>query len=729
MKQDEKDQLKAILSEVDEAFLVALANKGLVRRAQKDLDELGTDKFQIEETDQYIIVRGPDWVVSMPPKGPAHAKDDTKASGITRQILTATLFLARHWAASATTLAPVQPTATPTVSETTSASTDSATAHGADLEAALLKVTVADLTKWAGKKLFTDVSCNMTSPPHLETEHGVGLTLRLSEHDVELRLFPTKASGARLLDEILSTAPKALHKNYVVLALLALRHKSGEPDKLTTALPTTITLSNQHVLHETQRLLEDMLRIGVAHPSSRMSERLLTLSMSLSAVHLPRLSYLLRALADEVENLLDRDASADSQRCFSAMSQAYALSTSMISSGAQIPRHLAGAAKTQYDSAGDLRLSGVGCYSWRTQSGFEGLTMLLWDETNNRFLTWSDSRPLASRGEFDVKSIYQNGSTWTAGFPPTRLCRSSFLLKNARTNQSGRLSSGQQTTVSETVALQPGGNINFGTDLLKSWNELRERMSAQYPCGLKTLNPADKFVVLQPSNWGTRFFDELQQAFCWQLADATGQLITLTTPWNEVTSQAIDFMEGLNPVRDKLMAVVAQLVFTGSGFIIEPLSFISTGTESGDVVLNPMFDRLPFAKKPDSLIEKLKQKIGFKSSSVNVRPRTSSTTMTSDSDWDELVGISFDTSRVPLPLRNLLLETESLLLQLAEIGAQRNAHQTAQKLSDLANRLQNCGLSELGEQLVAVSSNNSTGAMLRAEYMRRLHWQVLAQKL
>jgi hypothetical protein len=95
MNAEDRAKLHAILASFDEAGLIALANKGLVRRAQKDLEAGG---LQHEETAEAILVRGPGWVVSMPPDGPAHATDDTKATGASRQILTATMYLRDQWA-------------------------------------------------------------------------------------------------------------------------------------------------------------------------------------------------------------------------------------------------------------------------------------------------------------------------------------------------------------------------------------------------------------------------------------------------------------------------------------------------------------------------------------------------------------------------------------------------------------------------------------------------------
>src|SRR5439155_22229762 len=127
MNPDDRAKLTRLLASFDEAGLVALANRGLVRRAQKDLEAGG---LTVEETDAAVLVHGPGWVVTMPPAGPVHATDTTKATGVTRQILTATIYLRDQWA-----IAPAQPQA-------------------ADAEAlveALLAITVEDVQKWAGK--------------------------------------------------------------------------------------------------------------------------------------------------------------------------------------------------------------------------------------------------------------------------------------------------------------------------------------------------------------------------------------------------------------------------------------------------------------------------------------------------------------------------------------------------------------------------------------------------
>src|SRR3954469_5076839 len=94
MRDDDREKLTRILTAFDEAGLVALADVGLVRRARKDLEAGGVTH---EETDAAVIVRGADWTVTMPADGPTQATDTTKAPGITRQILAATIYLREQW--------------------------------------------------------------------------------------------------------------------------------------------------------------------------------------------------------------------------------------------------------------------------------------------------------------------------------------------------------------------------------------------------------------------------------------------------------------------------------------------------------------------------------------------------------------------------------------------------------------------------------------------------------
>ncbi len=799
MKEADRLQLARILSTVDENFLIALSNKGLVRRAQKDLEGV---TLQIEETEDAIVVRGSDWTVWMPASGPVKAKDDTIATGITRQILSATIYLCEHWSTnvlssgsssdgSQTTnlktpqTVPEQvlqqidqrlrtseggtPLESEHVSPPTSQVADRGTPQpekvsysaeqnslkvkessdtltkvsgptmkphpvaqisdeGEKLKDALLSISVDEISKWAGKKLVGDLIVLLNESLEIEVECHLGVTIRLPQPKVEIRLLPTHERGLKLLDQLLSTAPKAMHKKWIATALLVLNRKSGKSLQLSSSTRVSVqSPRNQiQVLRESRKLLESILDNGVSHPSSRLIERLFTLSISASIVQLPRLSHLLKTLSDEVSHLLSRHASADTQRLFSLMSWTYSLVKALEKHAAQnevkdsqlvdFPRELAGVARSQYDPVGDIELIGAGAYHWQTASGYQGLTVLFWDRKDKRFLTWSMSRPESTMSNADVESAYLFDSIWSGG-SPQKLSRSKFLLKNARVNPFGRLSSGQQTTV-ENVSKSDFQSDTFEGRSFSNWRMVRAYAAQQFPVGLKMQNPLNRLVILEAKSWDDRFYDEMHQRFCWDLRDDSGESIRLTVPWNDCNERAIEFLESLKPGLEKINRVVARVEFSTTGLLFEPISMLSPGTRTGDTVLNPSFDHTLIDSKQSALLLRLRQKFG---------KDKIATSMTGDDDWEELQNFFDINQNVPPHIINAISETEGILLQVAESGTQRLNEKTSKRFKELGEKLSHSGLLALGESITSVSVQNSPAqSVLWSDYLCNLHKQTLS---
>jgi hypothetical protein len=341
----DRDRLTQVLASFDEAGLVALANVGLVRRAKKDLDAGGLSH---EETDSAVVVRGPDWAVTMPPDGPAKATDTTAATGVTRQILAATMYLRDVWAAGPKPEAAAGPP------------------PGEALAEALLAVSPDDLQKWAGKTALKDALAAVAPPPAVEVEATAGLAIRLVAHGVEARLPPGAGTRpAQLLDAVLTTAPKSQHARWVLVAVLAFQISRGKtparPEAASTVdAPAGAPVSRAQVLASARELFAAMVTTGLAHVSDRTAQRLFTLSVSATALLLPRLARQVRAVADDVELALSRHAAADPARLFARLCTADALARALQAAGEPPPLRLAGRPRTEYDPAPALARAGVG---------------------------------------------------------------------------------------------------------------------------------------------------------------------------------------------------------------------------------------------------------------------------------------------------------------------------------------------------------------------------------
>jgi hypothetical protein len=693
MRAEEQERLRALLKTFDEVGLVALANKGLVRRAMKDLESA---TMRVEETDTAFLVRGPDFTVTMPADGPAKAKDDTKASGMTRQILMATIYLRDTWAGAAA------PTA-----ETAPLNLDA-------LETALLELTHEHLQKWAGKNIWRDALLIAEMKPSIEVEVGVGFSIRFVDHEIEARILPGETTPAKLLDGILTTASKTSHARWVVATVLAFHQHKGKsierPDTSILVEADDTPQTRGEVLHAVQHLLGTMIAMGLAHPSERLHERLLTLSMSALGIRCPRLSRQLRALADEITLLLNRDVKADSARLLDRLAVAYALTRAMVQAGDTLPLTLAGRPRTEYEPVGDLSLVGVAAYPWQTASGFRGLTLLLWDERARAFRSWSTSRAVQGGGRFDLRQAYATDAVWAGGGAPEYLCRERIVLRNARMNFQGRLSASQGVSVANTELARPL-ELDFASLGFRSWTKLGEYARGIYPLGLREPNPLDSIVVLTPSAWGATVFDEFQQRLLWNISDEEGRSLTLAVPWDDVHEDTIVFLEQVNPERDRLRAVVARLSFESKGLIVEPLALWSEGTSKKDYLLNPAFDLRRIQSKHSTLLERLRAKYGRNALKATMRAE--------DEDADWLVpALAF-----PTELENRFADLEGMLAGWAERGVGGVRDSDRERVRALTHQYSLLGMSALLDPLAALETSGNELAVLWLAYLLRTYRQ------
>ncbi|MGF1580801.1 MAG: hypothetical protein ACFCD0_15675 [Gemmataceae bacterium] len=743
MNATDRTKLSMILQTFDEVGLVALANKGLLRRATKDLE---AGKLTHEETENAILVRGSGWTVTMPVEGPTKATDDTKATGVTRQIVAATIYLRDNWASTISTNDPgdistpedavaranAKPKSKAKGTKDTKGNKGSAqlpkpkeTASGtpsAEIEQTLLKLKIDDLQKWANKSIVHEGLALLRSDLAIELESHAGLTIRLSKHDVEARFFPTEKikQPSQLLDHVLTTVPKSQHKQWVIAAIVALHRHRGQDisfaEDLVAQDATGAPRTRNEILQSAQSLLESMVTTGLAHPSKSIFERLSTLSVSATGVHLPRLSRFLRALADDVSLLLQRDACGDTSRLLERICFTYALTLAIRNAGQTVPVALVGRHRTEYQPVGDLILAGVGAYPWQTASGYEGVTVLFWDVQENRFRTFTVSRPTTT-ASLDLWQTYNGESVWSGG-SPSSLGRSLITLKKAKANSMGRLSSSQE---SKAEILEPTDStrIQFPGREFSDWAELQSYALTTYPLGLIEKDPIDRTVILKPREWGPRHFDELQQRFVWNLIDETGNVLALTLPWLGVNENAIEFLEAVKPDRDKLTHVVCRLVFLGTGIVCEPLSLLSSGIPKGDRVLNPAFDKDLIKTRNTKLLEHLRKKYG--------RDKIA-TTMTAE-DLISETAASYS-ELYPKGIQTRLAEVERTLLRLAESGVNRLQDESQRKLQQLAQNLERIGFQELAVGLEQLASAKARAhGLIWCGYLAQLYRQACGLKL
>lgn len=696
--------LRGVLSSIDDDALALLASPGLVRRARKDLAS-GEPVAIEDQTAETVSVRVGESTVSMPCTGPVTAKCTCPAPGICRHILVATMFLQERLGGEEPSGQEAADTARAQSSAAPPATSAPSQAIGGLARDELLAVSPEKLIKWAKTKAVRDAAAMLETDADIEIQEGESVVVTFKDAGIQCHYF----AGATM-EGMITNAPERTKYKYLAAAILAFQRLHGIRAQIASPAKPKRAASDsagQDVLELARSALADAMLIGLSHLSQTMRQRLDMLAVSAHGADLPRLASALRALAEETELLLDRNAQADEGRLFSMLGQTLALVEALLSCQGQPPPELAGRFQSQYEEFKSLDLVGVACWPWRTKSGYDGLTLLAWSPAEKRWYTWSDSRPDHIAGaRFVPADRYRQATPWQGGIPPETLCRSRFRLTTGRRSRQHRLSSSAQCRV-QVVGESQLGQVDFGDFAFSDCAALATQASKAFPVGLELPDPLAGMVLLRPARWGKKEYDELTQTFRWPVGDAEGHEVDLAMPYDELTTPAIEALQHIQPRWHGIWGVIGQITFDRRGYHIRPLSLIGKPPLKNEQVCNIFFEQ-PTGRAGKFAAQVFGDKIN------NV--------MGSDIDQPESL-LSIWSPQVEREMAGL----EGDLLHLAERGC---AHPPAELTQRIAGRRR--WLSDQGFGLVVpdslvnpAGSVAQTGlAALRARFLCLLHRQL-----
>lgn len=538
----------AALAGVDDETLAALANKGLVRRARKDLDKNPPAIISAEAA--FVSLRVEDATVTL--TQPAAKSTCSCASGVCRHILAGLIWLREAGASiPPAAAAPIQPTAaTGTASPAAPASTDPAEP--------LLSFDAIMLQKWAGKPLLKRAGLVLSRGYQIE-QAPAAIVVRLPALNLSVRCM---AGG---LDAMICSCHAPGPCEHKVAAVLAIQAQSSAtpvqvaPSALQES--TGAPRSRQQVRQSVKELLGQIISMGLSRLSTASESRLRTLSTSAHGVDLPRLSRMLRSLADEISMTLLRDASAASSSLLASCARLWALCDALEHPTAT----LVGEHRSLYmPVAGSMEVVGLGARRWRTPSGYHGLTVFLWEPSSRRWTTWNDARPLATPG-FDPVRRFDEGGPWSGAASPRQAAGTSWRLSGIHRNAAGRLTARDNSRGIPGRPSRPEDG-----PLITDFSQLGPMAAEAFAPGLRQRTDHGDLVLLAPAQCGPPEYDAIQQEVLRPLADANGKLAILKLRHSPESEHALTTLQTMDGPTVK--AVLASLRIGEQGLFVEPIT-------------------------------------------------------------------------------------------------------------------------------------------------------------
>ena len=670
-------KVRVIVSAFDDASWEALASKGLLRRARKDIEK-GLAIEVLEESHDILKIKVPPFVVAIPANGPVSATCTCPTPGICQHILAAGLFL--------------QSGASQIEDKKVVVTADS-------IRDEIALLTPETLKTWIGageyRKALALLEKN-TLPAVID--YGETVLIRLMPGATEVRFVPGGGLDGMIL-------PKQHGKRAGVAAILALRQSFGfempavvrqQPLVELTGTPRT----KKELLNSACALLEDAVSVGLSHASETLISRLVTLAISAQGAQIPRVALALKTVADEVKSILRRDARADEARLLLLIARVYALMDAIRTNGDNpVATALAGSSRGQYIDVPEIELSGVGAYTWQTGSGYVGLTVMFWTNQTKEFLSWSYARPEIQR--VDARQRFYGEGPWDGSQSPEQVAASTLKLRHARRTAGGRLSGSTKTTALVLAPVIPE-TLEFGDRLFTSWVTLHRYAGGIQPLGLREPNPLDQIVVVQPQYFGERRFEPLNQTFYWEVYDEFGQPLTLALPFRDWTKESIKTLEQLTAPKDSAWRFVVRLGYEDDGLVVEPISILRPEDQK-----HPVFQLAFDSHETDASV-------------------TEETNPTIDDDAFEPIADEFAEGKLPVgsSLYDVLSETNRRLEAIAEAGVQTGIRAHREWLSKSRQEIHGLGLTALTSALDSLTKEmSSPQAVIKARYLTHLYSQ------
>lgn len=693
MSPHEQQQLRERLDGFDEAALIALGNRGLLRRATKDLTSL---TFSVTVTEHCLHVSVGDWTVRMPPSGPAQATDDTPATGITRQIIAATLYLREHWH-PATTVSASNTSATHSqvASDAESLSQDKS---DASVLKRLLSISEPQLRRWAGVQAFRKGRALARNGNTLDVVlDNSGLpTLRLIKPSVEVRLLDLKAGRSNFLDALHSTAPRTEHAMWVVAAILLLQQQR---ERSVPRVERPASPRDQELNSRVRLVLSRLVTLGLRRSARTCGTEMAALAVQARGSRATALARSIEVVGRELHRLESAHPSASVRRTLTLLADTYARCE--IRQGFEHPNDEAEDQASLTDA--ELIAVGLSAASIRRQPCAR---VIFWDRSAERFLTWTTD-PLTSSDSRDRLDALVSGNVLRSGLTPEEAIGRRFKVRQAILRDGGRFSHSRSTRVSAVDANEPVP-LSFGKRAFRSWSKLREcvNQSRRFPSNRLLRSEAD-YVVLEPSRWGPHGFDETSQRLFWSLRDEADQDVAVTLPWSPHHEPAIRRVETLRGDAAPADLLLCEVIQRAGEITLAPVSLIRTRDNE-----KASFLHLDFAR-------------GSAVRSQNVRSLSRSDIPADRAElWNLHVSAGWP-NNTPPAFRQFVDELDQWLCDVAELGTNADGERFEPECDQLLSRARSSPLDRLSGMLHRVrdlSSPDRAEQLLRLKFVTgRLH--------
>jgi hypothetical protein len=547
----------AAIAAADEEYLIALANKGLVKRAQRELENSGVVLTQNGEQLQADFADG----VSVQMAGSILDYVCTCPSRSVCKHLLMAVLAAQALPAGA---APAgEPEAVLDFS-------------------AIQALTAAQLEKLAGKKqLRRAVEAVQLGKPAVIAA-GSTLTVTLPDSGHTVRFLPGAAVGEARCS--CRSEGFCSHRLQAVLHFIAAQ-SGGLPEEFTPPPEESPGEYGSDILAYIRDFAGEVLSTGLARLPEDSPGRFLQLATICHSQRLANMERLCRRLAGQLESFVHQSAAFRPEELLDDLCALLLLCDAV--EGGEGGLETVGVFRETYQPLPAIELWGLGAYGWHSSGGYTGVTTVFYSPALARLVTYTAALPdQVSPG---AEKMYNGGAPWRL---TTRLAGISHIRLGLK---GGRLSGKDQLSASASASAQPLGAADIMAPELApvrydDYNRLLEALWQQLERGGGAMT-----AIIFFARSGEGQYDQIKQQWTCPLYDTGGRKLMASVRYEPSTRLLLHNLMAMQEKEMLTGALLARVSLEEGCLTAFPLVHYDQG-----LAFNLSLDHLPDSPPKDS---------------------------------------------------------------------------------------------------------------------------------
>lgn len=573
--------------EIDDDYLTGISNKGIVKRAYKDLEtipcmaagqnlqeaaakQLQDMAFAAQEVLELTV--GEETVQIRLPLGESTCSCPSRS--ICRHVVQGILAMKAAFAASEA----VENKTAPTANETVEAEKEAATSETMQGSTAATSETVENKTAVTMiEKVTQQIAgyplvklCKSLGTRRIQEVLGAAKTGRKPQitYSSVVTVQPIAKSMTVKLLFPLEHATCTCHKKEFCVhkaeAVLWCKLESGQLGiqdlEQTEGTAADYDMEQVHEAASQMRtVLEELFDTGLSRTADDVTERMERLAVISHNAKLANFESDWRRMQDSYQKYMKRVATLGIQNLMRQITRLYRNVERLAQAqNALEVSALAGVFRSEYTPALDLDLVGIALEHFVSKSGYEGDTVYFLEETTKRWYTYTQARPVFYEKE---QSLYNYGgqrytqeTPWGLPVPFRELAVCQFHLEHAKSDSRGRLSSSKETKgrlIRERDSKNPLTAQLLGKWYYRDFAQLfQEMFCAAREAGAEEADHSSeeeaaqtKLVILRPSSCDPAVFSDTEQKLRMKLYDEAGKAVVIEITYSKDEAEGIRYLE------------------------------------------------------------------------------------------------------------------------------------------------------------------------------------------